>query len=96
MFASRFIPTCAGQFDEIRSHRFFNAVHPHMCGAIPEALLLMTLEHGSSPHVRGNFFIPDQIPVDQRFIPTCAGQFRVVPGLTETNSVHPHMCGAIT
>ena len=69
----RFIPTSAGNIAYTPISWNGNTVHPHECGEHAVWRLAPILTSGSSPRVRGTFYLIHQPNFCHRFIPTSAG-----------------------
>ena len=69
----RFIPACAGNAARADGRPGLVSVHPRMRGERWTPPLLMPPSVGSSPHARGTRPLGDQVDIDARFIPACAG-----------------------
>ena len=49
--------------------------------------------NGSSPRVRGTFFVHAPVQLRSRFIPACAGNIPLFSLTNELTAVHPRVCG---
>ena len=93
-FLWRFIPTCVGQIQRDVDFAVFSSVHPHVRGANRHATTLMKSVCGSSPRAWGKYNTGAGFWVDNRFIPTCVGQIRLLKIKPHIFPVHPHVRGA--
>ena len=69
----RFIPACAGNRPALTMWRRLAPVHPRVCGEQRRSTARATGPCGSSPRVRGTDLHSGGDPLDDRFIPACAG-----------------------
>ena len=69
----RFIPACAGNAEWIDDHPAEISVHPRVCGERGLAVVLLDMDGGSSPRVRGTPAPALETAAPHRFIPACAG-----------------------
>ena len=69
------------------------AVHPRVCGEHPYADEVKNHNGGSSPRVRGTYFIVYPEHNISRFIPACAGNISSSNSVDCICSVHPRVCG---
>ena len=89
----RFIPACAGNIRLPSLRRSVSTVHPRVCGEHPDCTQGLVEFHGSSPRVRGTYFIRRRGVHQKRFIPACAGNIKPRRHLPFDSSVHPRVCG---
>ena len=89
----RFIPACAGNMPSRTTDLATNSVHPRVCGehyVLPKVTNIIT---GSSPRVRGTFYLGIRKLSKLRFIPACAGNMIYRALFCDSISVHPRVCG---
>ena len=95
--APRFIPAPAGNIGASGASPALAAVHPRACGEHRVAQGGRDDLNGSSPRVRGTYFIrlDQMLTLQSRFIPACAGNIRYQPALPyeAVTTVHPRVCG---
>ena len=68
-------------------------VYPRVCGGTPSKAVLVSMECGLSPRVRGNPVGPVQVVQVVRSIPACAGEPRGCPPIRWPIAVYPRVCG---
>ena len=88
------IPACAGQTVTEVIKNALMTEHPRMCGADFYMSLIMSLEKGTSPHVRGRPHFNKCKRMRARNIPAYAGQTSVLQPPACYDPEHPRMCGA--
>ena len=77
--AGRITPACAGRSRPLRRTRLSAQDHPRVCGEKSLEGLVILMEVGSPPRVRGEGCGKSKMPTGQRITPACAGRsFRVV------------------
>ncbi len=86
----RFIPTRAGNTTTRLFRRLFPPVHPHSRGEHFSTRSSDRFMIGSSPLARGTLDTPDGSWDGYRFIPTRAGNTKLVGAMVRNLSVHPH------
>ena len=91
----RIIPACAGHLPIRTTQRARLLDHPRMCGALFCLLEGAGYPDGSSPHVRGTYFIQFHPADHKRIIPACAGHFKTFRAKKDATTDHPRMCGAL-
>ena len=90
----RFIPACAGNtMLSSVPEESASAVHPRVCGEHCSQLANSDCCRGSSPRVRGTPAVNLPDPIDQWFIPACAGNTRWNARMPIAIPVHPRVCG---
>ena len=89
----RFIPACAGNADCRHAAQPPGSVHPRMRGERVAYLHGARQDCGSSPHARGTRPASHCCPVQDRFIPACAGNARRGTPRHTGAPVHPRMRG---
>ena len=89
----RFIPACAGNAPPIGSTNSQAAVHPRVCGERCRPSLVVALQCGSSPRVRGTHKPHRRRGFQKRFIPACAGNALGFWVSRRRCTVHPRVCG---
>ena len=72
-----------------------HAVHPHACGELIVARIVLPGQDGSSPRVWGTRCYYLDIDYLQRFIPTRVGNSDLKERLERLDTVHPHACGEL-
>ena len=78
-----------------RSWRGRAAVHPRVCGELDDNAVLVALDYGSSPRVRGTRSPREGSQMGGRFIPACAGNSASVIDVRARMAVHPRVCGEL-
>ena len=96
VFWHRFIPAPAGNIASLGESARLPSVHPRACGEHPIGPRSKRLHNGSSPRLRGTYFLQDQRLCVQRFIPAPAGNITARGGAPSWQSVHPRACGEHT
>ena len=89
----RFIPTSAGNIYAKFQALSRRPVHPHECGEHTNCSNSERPIRGSSPRVRGTWFLTRRADRKNRFIPTSAGNIRSPCVCQRESPVHPHECG---
>ena len=88
-----FIPARAGNIISPTILRNREAVHPRPCGEHSCGIRWPPLCNGSSPPVRGTFYIQLSEDTRKRFIPARAGNISPRPAIWMSGPVHPRPCG---
>ena len=89
----RFIPACVGNAFGGSHPDNLRAVHPRMRGERLTLAGLLLVVAGSSPHARGTQLLPFLVDPQNRFIPACAGNARLLGAMNGLYPVHPRMRG---
>ncbi len=89
----RFIPACAGNINGAIISRATYSVHPRVCGEHYWSTELEILNIGSSPRVRGTWYLDLAGSGECRFIPACAGNMSDTHTEVFSLAVHPRVCG---
>ena len=87
------IPACAGSTIFSGAGDWLVEDHPRMCGEHGEALKVVKLHLGSSPHVRGALSECVETGAPGGIIPACAGSTHEADLLGIGKRDHPRMCG---
>jgi len=89
----RFIPACAGNRSSGVSTPSMRTVHPRVCGEQGGVAVLLGINDGSSPRVRGTVSLMPSRRTAVRFIPACAGNRDPSRPSGIATPVHPRVCG---
>ena len=87
------IPACAGSTCRASSPRRCARDHPRMCGEHRAIHDHLSVNEGSSPHVRGAHLQQHRTVVDRGIIPACAGSTCPLSDCIAPQGDHPRMCG---
>ena len=94
--AGRIIPARAGQTSALEAAAVLEPDHPRACGANDAGDVVLPMQIGSSPRVRGKLQIVSEERHISRIIPARAGQTSSAMSLSSRATDHPRACGANT
>ena len=87
------IPACAGEPGAASVFGSVVRVYPRVCGGAVSPCMMLLLNEGLSPRVRGSHASPSGSTVRERSIPACAGEPRCVGRPASMWRVYPRVCG---
>ena len=87
------IPACAGSTPFWSLWETSCRDHPRMCGEHRAIHDHLSVNEGSSPHVRGAHLQQHRTVVDRGIIPACAGSTCPLSDCIAPQGDHPRMCG---
>ena len=89
----RFIPAPAGNMGSNPRENPLVPVHPRACGEHSIAVVRRRKCSGSSPRLRGTYYMAGNANSGRRFIPAPAGNIALARRSLESVPVHPRACG---